>query len=358
MALQVAEELRRSPGYQQLDPRSRHGLDRDLMRIESALGRDPYAQVLDARDLESKLRESAGQDTRGAKAAEAPAPAPPPTAQTAAIGRRAADVLEAVNFPGFVASLITGTFQAIVDASAQQVREYAKLVASITQSLEEFSQENVTENQARDHLAEKFPQDLVVVLPAPGRPGSPRLVPRPDRVGESPQWLSKFKLEGHELTEELTEGPLLAAARLHAGEERLQTLATLVLMGINRVVVNEGDIRAKIQFHAAARDVQKGEVTQQGMAIAARSVSSDTRTQMMVSTAKANAQAEASIKADLVGEVRVSFRSEVFPLERFADSAAIQLLNRHARWRTEDPPAAPAAPDGGAGPSSPKGGAP
>ena len=62
----------------------------------------------------------------------------------------------------------------------------------------------------------------------------------------------------------------------------------------------------------------------------------------MVSTAKANAQADASIKADLMGEVNINFRSETFPLERFADSAAVQLLSRHARWQ------APTAPSGGA----------
>jgi len=50
-----------------------------------------------------------------------------------------------------------------------------------------------------------------------------------------------------------------------------------------------------------------------------------------------------------MGEVRISFRSETFPLDRFADSQAIQLLNRHAKWKgaaeaTAPAAAAPAAP--------------
>jgi hypothetical protein len=254
-----------------------------------------------------------------------------------------------VNFPGFVASLLTGTFQAIVDASAQQVREYAKLVASITQSLEEFSDQNVTPNQARDHLAQQYPNDLMVQFPAPGTAGQPRLLPRPDREGESPAWLEKFKLGGEELTQELTEGPLLEAGRHRVGEDRLQTLATMVLMGINRVVVNEGDVRAKLQFHATATDSQNADLQVQSASIAGRNVNADVNTQMMVSTLKVNAQADASIKADLMGEVRISFRSETFPLERFADSAAIQLLNKHARWRGDAGPPAAAAKGGAAG---------
>jgi len=43
------------------------------------------------------------------------------------------------------------------------------------------------------------------------------------------------------------------------------------------------------------------------------------------------------------GEVRITFRTETFPLERFADSAAIQLLNRHARWTGDGKPAEPGA---------------
>src|SRR5262249_25175833 len=134
------------------------------------------------------------QTDRGQPTPTAPAPAPPPPPQTSTIGQRAAEALEAVNFPAVVASLLTGAFQAIVDASIQQLPEYARLIASLTQSVESFSSENVTPNQARDHLAQAHPQDLMVVLPEPGRPGTPRLLPRPDKQGTSPEWLSKFGL--------------------------------------------------------------------------------------------------------------------------------------------------------------------
>jgi hypothetical protein len=370
----LQSKLRSSRTYQDLDPAARQLLEGDLGRIAARLSprprgpleHDPYARVMEElTPLQARLQASAGRSgvpehTQSGALAPAPAPAPPPPPpQTSTIGQRAAEALEAVNFPAFVASLLTGTFQAIVDASVQQLREYARLVASLTQSVESFSSENVTLNQARDHLAQAHPQDLVVVLPEPGRPGTPRLLPRPEKQGTSPEWLSRYGLDGEELTEELTEGKLLDAGRGRAGEERLQMLATMVLMGVHRIVINEGDLRAKLQFHAAAQDTVHADMQMQAAGIAARDAGGGTATQMMVSTVKANAQADAAVKADLMGEVRISFRSETFPLERFADSAAIQLISRHARWKNEPEKSAPPAPaDAGTPPPAATGAAP
>jgi|tagenome__1003787_1003787.scaffolds.fasta_scaffold20947593_4 hypothetical protein len=342
LALEALRRVRRKSGL--LPAGEARALERDLARIEQVLCEspaDPYALALDVPDPTSDPRQQPQQ--RGA--APAPTPAQPAAAVTQQIGDRAAAALQAVNFPGFVAALVTGTFQAIVDATAQQVREYANLVASVSKSVDDFSRDNVTPNQVRDWLAARHPADVAVVLPEPGKPGDPRLVPRPGRAAESPPWLADYGLRGQELTDELTEGPLIERGRTACGEERLQTLATMVLLGINRVVVNEGDIRAKMQFHAVARDQLNAEMAtaQMGQAsIAGRSQQPQATT--MISTLKANAQSDASIKTDLMGEVRITFRSETFPLERFADSQAIQLLDRHARWKGSEPAAAPAAP--------------
>ena len=254
-----------------------------------------------------------------------------------------------MDFTSFVAGLVTGTFRSIVDATAQQVREYAELVSSLSRTADDFSRDNVSPNQVRDALAERHPADLQVVLPQPGRADPPRLVPRYPG-GESPAWLAQYGLAGRELTEELTEGALLEAGRRFVGEQRLQTLATLVLMGINRIVISEGSIRARLQFHASAKESTRAELSTQAggqaVGIAARQVQVQSNTQTMVSTVNVNAQADVAIKADLVGEVSIQFRTETFPLERFADSAAIQLLQSHARWQAPAPQAAtpPAAP--------------
>jgi hypothetical protein len=304
---------------------------------------DPYAVGF---ETPADLRGGAPPSNGGATAA-APAPAepaaPPRPPGTELIGGRARQALEAVDFPSFVAGLVKGTFQAVVDATSQQIRDYAQLVASLSQSVEEFSAHNVSTNQVRDWLVEQFPEDLQLAVPKPGEKGEPQLLPR-RQDEESPDWLERFNLGGEPLTTELVEGPLLDAARRALAEERMQTLATMVLMGINRIVVNDGEIKAKLQFHAAARETARAEMVAQQGAIAARQITAQTAVSTAVSTVNVNAQADASIKADLVGEVGLRFRSETFNLERFADSQAIQLINRHAR--TPQPAAAEATPGG------------
>jgi hypothetical protein len=69
----------------------------------------------------------------------------------------AAELIEAVDFPGFVADLIDSVFQAIVDSSIQQMKAYGELIAAVAESLNEIRVRNVTETEARDRLAERFP---------------------------------------------------------------------------------------------------------------------------------------------------------------------------------------------------------
>jgi hypothetical protein len=308
---------------------------------------DPYAIAHATpadlqRDLGGAPRPSAPRP--GASPA-AGAPAPPPPARKNAFeqGRDIGDAVEAVNFPGFVASLIQGTFQAIVDATSQQLREYADLVANLSRSVDEFARDHVGTDQVRAHLAGKH-RELRHVAPPPGTNAETSLAIAPDAEGTSPGWLADYGLDGEELTAELVEGPLQEAGRTQLAEQRMSTLASMVLMGINRIVVSAGDIKAKIQFHANVRERTDAELAtaQMGNGIAGRSGTAGA--QLSVSTVKANTQAEASLKANLTGEVRIQFRTETFPLERFADSQAIQLLNRHAKWRGEAAPAVAPAP--------------
>lgn len=359
-ALAATHSIRASQGYAQLPLAERQALEGDLRRIEQALA---YGAVAAApRDLYAVPLETPGDLQRGQMGGfgqpqpqPAPQPAPAAPAQkpgTEVIGQRARAALEAVDFPAFVAELINGTFQAIVDATAQQIREYARLVASIAQTVDSFARDNVSPSQVRDWLAGRHPQDLVVVLPKTGEKGSPRLRPRKRDDAGSPSWLAQYSLGGQDLTDELAEGPLLDAGRLTVAEERMQTLATMVLLGINRIVIQDGQIKARLQFHATAREQVKADVAdvsigmQQG--IAGRDTGASSAVATRVSTVSVNAQADVAIKANLVGEVAIRFRSETFNLERFADSQAIELINRHSRLQrpapAESAAAAPAAP--------------
>lgn len=344
LALEAARRVRLSRGYAGLGASERRVLDRDLSRIEDALAEndaDPYATSLGSPVEEFQRQLAGGAQPSQTAPQAAPPPPPMPASAVDLLGRRTAESLESIDFPRFVAGLVTGTFQAIVDASVQQMREYAQLVASLARTVDDFTRDNVSPNQTRDWLAERHAADLTVALPAAGRQGAPRLLPRPGKADQSPAWLEQYHLGGKSLTPELTDGELVEAARTRVGEERMQHLATLVLMGVNRIVVNDGEIKAKLQFHASATERTRADVGGVSAGgIAARPMDPG-GTAMQVSTLRANQQSNTSLRADLVGEVRISFRTETFPLERFADSAAIQLINRHART-----PAATAAQGG------------
>ncbi|MEM7307046.1 MAG: hypothetical protein AAF682_10275 [Planctomycetota bacterium] len=360
LALQATRALRESAGYSELSPERRASLERDLASIESTLtygrpGGDPYATVLETPfDLQTGI---GGARRRGG---QAPAPEPKREARpqmTDVIGSRAAETLEAVDFPGFISGLVTGTFQAIVDATIQQLHEYAELIGSLARTADDFSRDNVSDGQARQYLLDRHGADLTEIVPRPGETTPPRLVPRPEKEGSSPVWLEGYELGGEILSAELTEGPLLAAARRAEGEKRLQTLATTVLLGINRIIVDEGHIRARMQFHAVARDRSNAETVNltigQAGGIAGRTAR-QSGLSAAVSTVKANAQAEAGIKANLMGEVELKFSTQTFPIERLADPELLSMITGHSRWRPEaqaDAPAAappvPPAPDGG-----------
>lgn len=362
LALVATHRLRESAAFRGLNGAERDRVGADLDRIERALGSatlrpvaarygDPYAIAQATpgdlqRDLGGASRSPSTPGRPGAAPA-APPPAAPPrkTAfeQFAATG----DAVDAINFPGFVASLIQGTFQAIVDATAQQLREYADLVANLSRSVDDFARDHVSNDQVRGHLSTH--PELRHLAPPPGSGAETSLAVAADAEGTSPGWLADYGLDGEELTAELVAGPLLDAGRTHLAEQRMSTLASMVLMGINRIVVSDGDVRAKLQFHANVREKTDAELAtaQMGQGIAGRSTAP--AASLMVSTVKANTQAEASLKANLTGEVRIAFRTETFPLERFADSQAIQLLNRHAKWKGDvanAPSAAPTSPPG------------
>jgi hypothetical protein len=240
-----------------------------------------------------------------------------------------------------VAGLVHSTFDAVVDASIRQMEAFAELVSAVAKDVDEFTRDNVTLNQARDHLAQQHPKDLRVDVPSDG--GQPQLRVLAAEDEEPPGWLADYGLDGEPLTDELVEQQLVPAARRSVGENRLKTLATLVLLGMNRINVKDGKISARVRFRAAANDslgVQyaSGQDPQTWGARAAGPANHST----MISTVGVNAQADTDLRAELFGQVEINFVSETLPLDRFADSARMSLLQRNARVNA--PPAAAAPP--------------
>ncbi len=289
--------------------------------------------------------ENSGFD--GAEESNGAQPATARKQATETIAQRAGALSDEIDFSDFVAGLVHGTFDAIVDASIRQMEAYSDLVSAVAKPLEDFTSDNVTLNQARDWLVQQYPQDLYLEL-AP----SPVVLPRPGEGDEadsprSPSWLSDFNLEGEELTPELIEEQLVPLARSRVGQSRQQMLATMVLLGLNRVVVRDGSISARLRFRASATDTAKVEYAvsddpQASSNWGTRGSSNYQLPSTKVSTVGVNVQSDSDLKAELFGEVKINFASETLPLDRFADEARRTLLERRAKPSIAARPALPA----------------
>jgi hypothetical protein len=292
------------------------------------------------------------------------APTKPRETATDAIGRRAGALSDELDFPAFVSSLVHGTFDAIVDSTIRQMESFADLVSAVAKPVEQFTQENVSPNQARDFLVEQYPKDLALshdengvhVMPKPNKNADGEEEPR------TPDWLSDYGLSGEELTPELIEEQLLPKARQRVATNRLQTLSTMVLLGMNRVIVKDGSIGARLRFRAAAADhtavdyaASDGSDEAPGTEWGQRGSRTYDAPKTKVSTVGVNVQSDSELKAELFGDVKINFASETVPLDRFIDEARRNVLERHARppARQAAPQATPAVPTSPALPIAP-----
>src|SRR5882672_2502099 len=173
MAGEVERLLQASPSYAALDNATQRALADSLAVVARAAGSGRSTPAASSLAGISDLRQQMAQPGtaggaspgQGATGQLQPGGAPPPGAApgsggqagpTSRVGDVARATLNAIDFPAFVAGLIQGTFQAIVDASIQQMEAYAELLKNVAMSLDKFMDDNVSEQSAKDHLADQY----------------------------------------------------------------------------------------------------------------------------------------------------------------------------------------------------------
>jgi len=376
--------LERTPAYQSLDPERRRELAHNLVQIGSYLAEPDGVRVPPAR-LSPGVRALAGEPDAGAEEGQF-------TAQAAREGAAAAGaLLQAVNFPEFVAGLIDGVFHSIVQSSMQQMEAYAKLVADVAKSLNQFRDENVTQNQGRDHLVEQFP-DLFALNMDTGdwgnfggdtdagsqSPAGPRVTLREgvDERAAINRLNDALPLEQPltRIDDDLVEAVLVPAARTQVASGRQQLLATMVMLGINRIVVTDGKISAKVMYDFQARDNMQfrksaqqfdydrnlRNTTHEGAYEGSSQSSTRGYTRSaegaidtggrdasyyskgtykttsqpvlkLASASQTSVDANLTTKASLAGMVEVNFKSDYLPLEKMANPESIAAIQMNAQ---------------------------
>ena len=363
----VRDMLLASKAFAELSPAEQRRLAAQMVKVSSYLA-NPEGVV------------TAG-DTEGAPV-RAQAEAPTDAARRAAVGthdpvndefqasavRQGVEqfgaLVQKVDFPMFVSGLIHGVFEAIVDTSIKQMRAYGELVANVAKTVDQFAQDNISANNARDYLANRFPDKLEVgqsELSGGFAEGDPPPPPQPKLKvkAEDPEAALKeisaelgLPTPIKDLSDETQEAELVRQARLQIARGRQQMLASMVMLGINRIVVTDGLINAKVVFDIRASDSarrvarasmadtahdsfsQKTEVGYDSwfspVSGSATEQSSSDHVATVQSSVEENSESKAEVKAKLTGEVRVNFKSDYFPMDKMANPQMIAAIKGNA----------------------------
>lgn len=351
VATQVQALLERSPAYYAITDDQRSTMKHDLTKIaaySAALLHDGFGQA-----------ERLGQTPvlRERTVIERPAPGNQPLARAAAdqsafapravdrVAEVTRDTLDAIDFPNFVSDLISGTFEAIVTSSIKQMEAYGELLANVAKTVDQFMADNITDNQARDYLVSRYPGHIAVDTSGE----APRARRNPAAEGQpAPNYAGDLGVDvGGDIDDDTVETLLVPAARRQLAQSRHQLLSTMVLMGINRIIVTSGRVRAKLDFHIDASDTGSAETASQfdfknesSAKVGSLFWGAKTKTSVAyVKTAKQVSSDDINVSVDLTGELDLKFKSQVFPIERFADTDVIGRIQQG----TPNPAANPVA---------------
>ncbi len=356
---EVREEVRhvlgQSAAWQTLDPTQRQAFAQNMVTVGNFLAKDPAwldaplppgAEGLAAAlgpvdDLKKRLADKPGQvDFKG-------------NAMRQGV-EEFGNLVKTVDFPAFVAGLIQGVFQAIVDASIQQMEAFGELLAATAKSVDQFAQDHIGDSAVREQLVSRYPGTLTIA----NEDGASRLVMKEGAEGLGPVAQTFGLPPGLDLGDPNAEQKLVAAAKLESARQRQKMMALMVMLGINRIVVTNGRINAKVIFDVDTSDAARrkakasldDEASSEANAAAATwqpwgaaGVSArDTHRTTVKSAIDDSSESKAQMKAQLSGEVRVNFKSETLPPERMLDALQMDQFQHLSQPGGAPAPAAPA----------------
>ena len=267
-------------------------------------------------------------------------------------------ILNAVSFPRFVTDLINGVFKAMVDSSHQQMASYVELIKNVAASLDGFSETNLGPDQARQWLVENFPGSFQL------EGGADEDTDPEDKAEANQSARVKLK-DGASMPSEAAlrtalglspeesvasgdpETTLVPFARRMIARQRQQVLASMVMMGMQRIVIESGRISAAMRFHIDTRDAASAESAsrfdeQNKIDVSAKygfgpwGVEAKMQNTIgYVSTQKQQSSEEMNTDLDLNSSVELIFKTDYLPLDRMAakgqsDRIKVNTLNPDA----------------------------
>lgn len=287
------------------------------------------------------------------------------------------EMVQKVDFPKFVGGLIKNVFQAIVESSIDQMRAYGELISNVAKTTDQFMRDNIGEAAGRDFLVDSYPDvfqiesgstsDSFEGTDAPDTAGTPTLGTVSEeaiaRIAEISRNMN-VNPPVSDISDPNAELRLVTGARLQMAKSRQQLLSSMVMLGINRIVVTDGSINAKVIFDMRSSDKAKRQYTASMNDRSATALKNTAKmeygswfspvsaemtnefsTEHVATVASAvdeTSESKAEAKAKLSGEVRVNFKSDYLPLDKMATPGMMSVIQGNST------PYNPNQPDSGA----------
>lgn len=257
------------------------------------------------------------------------------------------EVLTAVSFPRFVTELINGVFKAMVDSSQQQMHSFVDLLRNVSATTEGFADANLGPDRARAWLAEQYPGSFELVEADSDGWEDEGAAQRRYRLQlrSGAEWPPEGALrtdlglaESESVPRGDPETTLVPLARRSLARQKQQMLASMVLMGLQRIVIESGRIHASMRFHVDTRSAlaeDRGSSFDFRNSVAAAGsfgygpwgVSASVQNTIgYVSTERTQSTEELNTELDLNSSVEIVFRTDHVPLEILAGKEARERI--------------------------------
>ncbi|HEX6245119.1 MAG TPA: hypothetical protein VFZ61_29560, partial [Polyangiales bacterium] len=261
---------------------------------------------------------------------------------TRAAGRTFRETRDAIDFPTYVQQLISGVFQAITQSNISQLTAIGDMLDAVSRTEDEFTAENIRDADVMAWAVGKFPFMRIHEGTLQAGDG----VDLTEKASEIAAQLRVSDSEVSGLDESDLMGTLGPLIRQRIGRERQQMLATMVQMGLQRVVVDEGRLHASMDMRVDTRsaqntqqarreelDIDAGAAAQMGMGMWGASAHLNVGYNK-VQADSSSTNEEIATRAGLRSSVDLAFRTDQIPLDRMATRSQRARLDANARVPT------------------------
>jgi hypothetical protein len=240
-------------------------------------------------------------------------------------GQLAGEFIDEIDFPKFVRDLVKGVFDANLDVTLKQMEAFQKLLKTATASVATFVNK-IDDTAAFGYLAENQSDTFSLGFPDEGEGDKGEQQPvLTDKSG------NKLDLGDNEVKAKIME------AKIAMAQEQRAMLREVILMGVTRLVVEKGVIKAACKFDIKAGEkidkadkaaLQEASSTSASLTASGgmlgsifggpRGGTTHSRQKSKISVASTKSQATTDLSAQVSGSVEIQFKSDYFKLDNFA----------------------------------------